>query len=80
MRLLEALVRKLAKATTTDGHPSLHTDGDVVLVEAFATLGWTDPYIDPRVPAAEPDEAPVSAVPPAPAATPTHPAKPAKKK
>lgn len=53
MRLLEALVRKLAKQTTTDGQPSLHTDGDVVLVEAFNELGWTDPQIDPRAPVAE---------------------------
>ena len=45
--LIEAFARRVAKRTTRDGKPHLTTDGDPVLVDAFAALGWDDPYPDP---------------------------------
>jgi len=53
MTVLEQLVRRQAKRITRDGVPVLCTDGDPVLLAAFAHLGWSDPREDvPDPPAA----------------------------
>ncbi len=43
----EKFVRMHARRITKNGYSALSTNGDPLLVEAFAELGWTDPYIDP---------------------------------
>jgi hypothetical protein len=45
--ITEKFVRLHARRITQDGHVVLSTNGDPLLVEAFAELGWADPYRDP---------------------------------
>jgi hypothetical protein len=45
MDLLERLTRKTARTVTVNGRAALVTNGDPVLVEAFAHLGWSDPHV-----------------------------------
>lgn len=52
MDLTEQLTRRLAKYTTVDGNVALQTDGDPLLADAFKSLGWEDPHVEP--PAEEP--------------------------
>jgi hypothetical protein len=47
MTLIEQLVRRIARRTTKDGAVVLITNGEPVLLAAFADLGWSDPYPDP---------------------------------
>lgn len=44
--LVEQLARRLARRTTQNGKTVLVTNNDPLLVDAFAELGWSDPYVD----------------------------------
>ncbi len=46
MTTIERFVRRCAKRTTRNGAEVLITDGDPLLVAAFASLGWDDPHQD----------------------------------
>lgn len=44
MDLIEKFVRRLAHTGTRNGEDVLCTNGDPLLVEGFARIGWSDPY------------------------------------
>ena len=55
---LEALVRRFAKASFADGKLVIVTDGEPAFVDAFAALGWSDPYEVPEPPPEPPAQEP----------------------
>lgn len=64
--IIEGFARRHSRHTSTDGRIGLSTNGDPLLVAAFAVLGWSDPHLNDAVPEAAVVEAPERAVMPKP--------------